>query len=100
MATLFVTELNRVIVGGANIVVPVGAVPGPAEQAVAIGAGSTQSAAFNADTRFIMVSADTACCLAFGPNPTAVTTAHRLPAGETRYYGVAPGSKVAAIASS
>ena len=68
------------------------------EQAVAISGASAQSAAFSAGTRFLMIATDTACCLAFGNNPTAVTTAHRLSAGEVRFYTIQVGSKLAVIA--
>jgi hypothetical protein len=33
-------------------------------------------------------------------NPTAVATAQRLAANETRYYGVNPGEKIAVITNS
>ena len=100
MATLYITELRNVGYDGTSSPVMAPTVPGVVEQAVAIGGVSAQSAAFDGQTRFVLVNTDTACCLAFGDNPTALTTRHRLAANETRFYSVTAGSKVAVIAAS
>jgi len=69
----------------------------PVEQHVAISGSSTQSAAFNAQSRFIRVHTDAICAIAIGTNPTAVATAHRMPANATEVYGIVPGHKIAVI---
>lgn len=68
-----------------------------ATQQVAISGSSVASAAFNAATGFVMINASAACSLAWGTAPTAVATAERMSAGETRFYTVNPGQKVAVI---
>jgi hypothetical protein len=76
-------------------------IPSIANQNVAITAGSLSSAAFNALTTYVMISTDSVCSLAFGTAPTAVTTAHRMAANETRFYTIPndAGYKVAVIAN-
>lgn len=71
--------------------------PALAEQVVNTTASSAQSAAFNTNTRFVRVHAATIVSIKFGPNPTAVTTAHRMAAGTTEYFAVKSGDKLAAI---
>jgi hypothetical protein len=66
-------------------------------QQVALGAGSTQSAAFSAATRYIRVQAEGIACIDIGPNPTADAAKLRLTAGQTEFYGVSPGWKLACI---
>ena len=106
MATLYITECNKQAMGGlapsVSNAFPVSApqMPPVAEQAIAIGGTSTQSAAFNAATSFVMVSCDVTCSLAWGTNPTAVATAQRMYANETRFYGVTAGQKLAVISNS
>lgn len=76
---------------------PVPAMPPVAEQVVAIGVASAQSAAFNAETRMVGIHADAICSVAFGVNPTAVATNRRLAANSTEYFEVIAGHKVAVI---
>jgi hypothetical protein len=73
-----------------------------ANQSIAIGAGSVQSAAFNARTDLIVISkVDADARIAFGTNPTAVVGG----AGQTRYlkagneyaFSVEPLTKIAVI---
>lgn len=71
--------------------------PALAVQTIAIGAGSVQSAAFNSATRVVRLHTDAICSYRFGPNPTAIATTARLAAGQTEYFGVKPGDKVAII---
>jgi len=52
---------------------------------VAIGAGSVQSSAFNAKTRFVRLHADAICSIEFGTNPTAAATTARMAAGQTEF---------------
>ena len=106
MATLYVTEFAAGTVAGlvgsvtTEFPVPAPMTPPVAEQHIAIGAGSLPSAAFNADTAFVMVNCDATCSLAWGAAPVAVATAQRMAANETRFYGVVPGQKVAVIENS
>jgi hypothetical protein len=58
---------------------------------------TTASAAFSADTRFVRLHTDSACRVAFGDAPTADTTSMRMAAGQTEFFAVPPGSKVAAV---
>lgn len=69
------------------------------QPAVNAGAGSAQSAAFAATTKFISIQAGSvAVYLKFGTNPTAVDgTGKRLWIGQTEYMFVKPGDKVAVI---
>lgn len=72
--------------------------PAVAEQTVAIGGASAQSAAFNAATKIIRVHTDAICSIKVGgTNPTATATTMRMAAGQVEYFGVAPGDKIAVI---
>lgn len=64
---------------------------------VAIGGTSAQSAAFAATTRIVRIHTDAICSIAFGSNPTATANSKRLAAGQTEYFGVQGGHKVAVI---
>ena len=99
MATLYITEFTGL--GSIGTTAPqVPPTPPAAEQHVTIGSSSTQSAAFGGTTHMVMVNTDAACSLAFGANPTAVATAHRMAANETRFYAVYPGELLAVITNS
>lgn len=71
-----------------------------AVQEVTISGVSAQSAAFNAETRFIRMSADVAAKFLTGADPTAVddATCRLLRAGADRDLIVEPGHKIAVIA--
>ncbi len=56
-----------------------------------------QSAAFGATTIFIIATADIPCQIAFGTNPSAVSTSGYLPGAFPRPYSVVAGQKVANI---
>lgn len=90
MATVYVSEYGDIRANAAFE-------PRVADQTVAIGAGSAQSAAFNAATRFIRVHTDAICSIDIGANPTATATKSRLAAGQTEYFYVYPGHKIAVI---
>ena len=96
---LFLTEYSSLAstIGSQGLAAPME--PAVADQSVSVGGSSTQSAAFNAQTAFVMVHAQEACCVQWGTNPTAVNTKQRMGAGETRFYGVPAGKsyKVAVI---
>lgn len=100
MATLYVTEYAdsaQTVRGAAQIAQS----PALAGQTVAIGGSSTQSAAFNALTTFIRVHTDAICSIAISTNPTATTTAKRMAADQTEYFGVPVGQsyKIAVISN-
>lgn len=67
------------------------------QQIAIVVATSTQSAPFNAATRFIEIEVDQICSFAIGTNPTAATTNMRLNANERLKRGVSPGQKIANI---
>ncbi len=76
------------------------AYPGAA-QSVAIGAASAQSTAVGSSTRCVRLRATADCYVKIGGNPTAnTTTSTLLGAGETEYFRVNPGDKVAVIQAS
>jgi hypothetical protein len=100
MAVLYITECDSLALESYGRPIAAPRMAPIAEQHVAIGGSSAQSATFNPKTRFIMVHTDAICSIAWGVNPTAVATAQRLAANETRYYGVNPGEKIAVITNS
>ena len=101
MATLYITEYAALqstsYVGGSSFTAQTPKEPAVATQIVAISGSSTQSSPFNPLTRFVRLHPDNICSYAFGPNPTAVTTANRMIAGQTEYFGVNNGDSVAVI---
>lgn len=97
---VYITEYAALARDRFNFHIAAGKEPAIAEQVRTVSGASAQSAAFNEQTAFVMVHTSEAAHLAFGTNPTATTNAHRLGAGETRFYGVYPGHKLAAIAGS
>lgn len=97
MAILNVTEYTSVAKDKFSNRIPVGQEPANATQDVSVGAGSTQSNAFAATTRMVRVVADVDSRILFGSNPTATSTSILVVAGQAEYFGVEPGTKVAAI---
>lgn len=94
MAVLYITEYSSLAMGGGA---QIATDPPIAEQTVAIGAGSLQSAPFNTATRYIRLQPDVVCSIAAGANPTATATNRRMSAGQTEYFGVVAGNRVAVI---
>lgn len=82
-------------------VIAAGEEPAVAGQQVTIGGGSLQSAAFQENTRFLLLHATAAARLAFGANPTAsATSPFRMDTNQTVFVGVNPhvaGMKLAVI---
>jgi len=94
MATLWITEYESMAnVGGGIAQVP--KEPAVTTQAVTY-SSSTASAAFNAKTTLIGVRASALAHLNFGLTPVATALMPPISSGETRYFGVNPGDKVAA----
>ena len=97
--TLYIAEYAEVHQGAAGRVGQAPNEPPLVEQTVAIGGSSTQSAAFNVQTRLVRIHCDNICSIVFGTNPTALATNQRFAAGQTEFKGVPPGQgfKVAVI---
>lgn len=99
MALLYITEYANAVMSD-GVPVQAGQEPSIDQTPVAIGGGSLQSAAFNANTRFVRLHTDAICSVVFGESPTAVTnTQKRMAANSTEFFGVVPGQKVAVISS-
>lgn len=98
MAKVFVSEYDTMPILSGQAVVT-GMEPAIAEQVVAIAAGNTQSAAFNARTKFVRLHTDAICSFKFGTAALAVATANtpRLAANSTEFFGVVPGQVVGII---
>lgn len=76
--------------------------PAITSQTVAIGGSSVLSNPFGLTTRLVRIHADSVCSILFGAvgtTPAAATTNARLAAGQTEYFGVAPGMTIAVIAN-
>lgn len=97
MAKVYISEYARAGIGINGQLLAVGEEPALTTQTVAIGAGSVQSSAFNASTKFIRVHTDAICSVAFGSNPTATASTPRLAANSTEYFAVNKGDKIAVI---
>jgi hypothetical protein len=98
MATLYITELQRLGDDDRSVAQIADLASVVTQQAITISASSAQSAAFNALTRYIRVHTDTTCWLSTATaNPTATTSMIKLPADGTEYFGVSPSLKIAAI---
>lgn len=105
MATLYVTEYATIAILQAGRVTQVPMEPPLAEQAIAITAGSTTTAAFNAKTTLVRVETDAICGVTIGTAPTATVVSGglgsgRFAANQTEYRGIpGPGYKAAVIAT-
>lgn len=102
MATVYITEFARA--GADRLGQPLYNVPRQAplaEQTVAIGGASAQSAVLNAETTLVRVHTDAICSVLFGVNPTATTAKMRMAAGQTEYFSVPANSglKIAVISN-
>ena len=97
MAVLYISEYQDMPMTGSGPAFQAGMEPAIATQTVAIGGTSTQSAAFNASTRFVRLHTDAICSVLFGSNPTATATSPRMAANATELFGVKGGHKVAVI---
>lgn len=100
MATLFISEFEQGVSGIGTTWAQMLPQPAIADQVVTIAGASAQSSAFNAKTKAVMLTTDTACSVQFGADPTATTSTIRLPAnGNPVCFAVVPGQKVAVIAN-
>jgi hypothetical protein len=98
VADLYIEEYSNVGSGGGTYFAG-GVPPAPtvADQKVAIGGASVQSAAFNRKTKMIWITADGACHYKIGENPTASADTNFLPANTPRAIGVPYGFKIAVM---
>ena len=69
-----------------------------ATQVITFGGTSVASTAFSSATKLVRVHTDAACHITAGDSPTATAGDMRLGAGQTEYFGVVPGQKLAALA--
>lgn len=107
MAKLYVAEFSKLAAVGTQAFqgpfqnAPVVATPPVAEQVVAIGVGSTESAPFHDDTTIVRVETDAICSISFGKDGANIATANkmRMVAGQTEYFGVARGTTISVIAN-
>ena len=96
MATLYVSEFPEIALA-VNAPTPMARQPAIVEQAVSIGANSAPSAAFNVRTKMVRLHTDVICSVTFGTAPVATAAMARMAAGQTEYFAVQPGDKVAVI---
>jgi len=100
MATLYVTEFVAPFVDISRGMPMVGNSAKAAQNNVAIGGTTAQSAAFGATTKVIRVHTDAICSIEVGgTNPVATTASSRMAAGQTEYYYVNAGDKLAVISN-
>lgn len=100
MATLYITEYSRLMIDDRGATVVVGQEPS-LTQTAAIGGGSTQSAAFRPNTKFVRLHTDAICNVAFSADTSAVAIANaslRLAANQTEFFGISGGGLLAVIA--
>lgn len=99
MATLYISEFGGISSIGSNQaqVLPQ---PATADQTVAIAGASARSAAFNARTKAVLLSADSVCSIKFGDTSVVATAGNfRLSADTPIPFSVEPGGFVAVISN-
>ncbi len=97
MPKLYVTIYKGLARDVVNTPIPAPETPSLAEWSLEVGFESKQSDPFPMNAKFISVTAGVDCCLAFGKDPVAKTEFHPISEGETRWYGVYPGQRLAVI---
>jgi hypothetical protein len=96
MSTLYVTELKASGNSESGSQMQMAKQPPVTDQTVTF-TTSTQSAAFNADTRFVRLHPKNNCHVAFGASPTATTSNMPMLADSVEYFAVIPGQKLAVV---
>lgn len=98
MAVCYIREYQNIaqMHGG----VAIGQEPALTNQNVAVGASHAESSPFQSSTRMVRVHVDTISCINIGPpgSTIAVTTAGRMAANQTEYFGVVAGHVLSVIA--
>lgn len=89
--TVYLTEYAGILVGPQGIQTQVALEPPLANQTVTSSGASAQSAAVNAQTRFVRVTTDSIICVLSGTNPTATTAMRRMAADTVEYFAVPLG---------
>jgi hypothetical protein len=99
MAILYITEFNTIGRDNNNATVMAPLAPSAADQTVAVGAASAQSAALRSGTNLVRIVSDVTCSVKFGVNPTATASTMRLSADSAEYFAVPAGisMKIAVI---
>lgn len=95
---LDITEYVNLARDATGAIIPVGAEPATTQQ-VNITAGSLPSNPFGPGARLVRLHADAACRVEIGPSATATQASKRMAAGQTEYFGVRPGDRVAVIST-
>lgn len=95
--TLYIAEFQGAPPG--SVYYQAAKVPVLAQSTVAISGVQAQSNAFTSTTGLVRIQCDVACNVNFGVNPGVTTTMMRLGAGQTEYFVVNAGDKVAVIAA-
>ena len=99
MPIVDITEYQNLASDGLGNRVAAGVEPSRHVSQVAVSSTSAQSQSMDPITKFVRIHTDTTIRIAFGEDPTAGPTSHRMPANSTEYYGVTPGIKIAVISS-
>ncbi|SRR5258705_10724116 len=87
---LYISEYTDVIHSPDGV--PIALEATNARQKVTVGAGSTQSAAFQVNTKIVRLHVDTnPVCVVFGTNPTATANDARIMTNTTEYFAVPQG---------
>lgn len=95
---MFINEYNSIGNASADVA-QIANEPAVAVQTpVDFSGGAAQSAAFNANTSFILIQCDTQCSYLVGTNPTATTSNMPLASFLPLYIAVQPGQKISVIA--
>ena len=103
MATLSIVEFASSVIFPTGSV-PIALAPPVAMQTVTLSGSSQMCVAFNGNTNMVRVQTDTNCAIAFAPIGTTIATtvfltSLPLAAGNPEYFGVIPGTLLAAIAT-
>ena len=97
MATLYIEEFDAPATIRVGQILQAGSQPSVTSQVVTISGTSAQSDAFSANTSFVRIHSDSIFSYLFGADPTATTDHPRMGEGQTEYFAVRPGDKIAAI---
>ncbi len=98
MATLYISEYGKLTADVSGTRVQAVQEPAITDQVVDISAASLASQPFSSLTHIIRVHTDGACHIIIGTGtPTATTSRKRMAAGQTEYFGVQPGHRIAVI---
>lgn len=97
MATMYITEYNRICADADGHVIQAGFDDGNTTHQVITFDAETKSAAFQDDTKFILVTLSAAGFVKFGDSPTAVTATDQYLGTTPIFIGVKGGQKISAI---